>query len=379
MIRAILLVAAISAPTNTTAVQAERPKSSVLATSAAPFPAGPYCGIYCLHRAMRSIGQEVPIEKLHEARYVGSNLGSSTAELVSGATDHGVSAVAIEGITADALRASECPIILHVAGNALSTRTNHWFLYLGDENGEARIYDPPQDIALVSYARLMAISDGVGIEIRSHPVRRLPIAMPSLRFMGLVLTGLVAIVALRNRAMERSPFPRGGHGWAALVRTCGAATVLASVGCALGIVYDATNADGLLRNSAAVASVTNKYLPELTAEVAMPDVRRVSNGEVVGVIIDARTASAYAQGHIPNAVNVPIDGGLFSHRAILNRSGTAAPVYVYCQGPQCLWAREVAFRLLADGFSDVRVFPGGWQAWSEQDSNHGQRRDTSPR
>jgi rhodanese-related sulfurtransferase len=81
------------------------------------------------------------------------------------------------------------------------------------------------------------------------------------------------------------------------------------------------------------------------------------------VFLDARTASAYDQGHVPGARSLPssVAGPAFSRDIRdLTHEGT---VVVYCEGGDCQSSLHLAERLEAEGFQDVRVMTGGWEEW----------------
>jgi len=84
------------------------------------------------------------------------------------------------------------------------------------------------------------------------------------------------------------------------------------------------------------------------------------------LIFDARPAPFFIQGHVPGALNLARDD--FAHdyqrlSAVL-KAASDKPVIVYCSGGVCHDSRLVANALLTLGFSDVRVFTGGWEVWS---------------
>lgn len=80
--------------------------------------------------------------------------------------------------------------------------------------------------------------------------------------------------------------------------------------------------------------------------------------------IDVRAPGAYAAGHIPYAVNIPLSEGKKEElikRLDLDR---AKPAIVYCGGGSCLDSLHLAQWLIAHkALDDVRVFQGGWQEW----------------
>jgi 3-mercaptopyruvate sulfurtransferase SseA len=78
--------------------------------------------------------------------------------------------------------------------------------------------------------------------------------------------------------------------------------------------------------------------------------------------VDARPASEFAEGHIPNAIHLPPHGHPGEAEA-LARLRTFSTVVVYDSGYACNMADAVASHLLADGLTDVRVLEGAWPAW----------------
>lgn len=81
------------------------------------------------------------------------------------------------------------------------------------------------------------------------------------------------------------------------------------------------------------------------------------------VLVDSRTAAEYAAGHIPGAVNAPLDS---PERALADLAAgrpLGRPIVVYCEGGDCQTSTAAA-RLIHDrGFRDVRVYQGGWADW----------------
>jgi rhodanese-related sulfurtransferase len=79
--------------------------------------------------------------------------------------------------------------------------------------------------------------------------------------------------------------------------------------------------------------------------------------------IDARRAGLYGEGHVPGARNMPAAeaGKAFpSYVPDLPRAGT---LVVYCEGGDCQSSLLLAKRLHDEGFKDIRLLTGGWEAW----------------
>lgn len=75
------------------------------------------------------------------------------------------------------------------------------------------------------------------------------------------------------------------------------------------------------------------------------------------VLLDVRTAEEYESGHIPNAINIPID----SLRERMNELDTRKKIYAYCQaGLRGYLAQRI---LKQSGFDKVLNLSGGYQTW----------------
>jgi rhodanese-related sulfurtransferase len=84
------------------------------------------------------------------------------------------------------------------------------------------------------------------------------------------------------------------------------------------------------------------------------------------LILDARPDAFFIQGHVPGALNLARDNFAHDYRRLSSvlKAPSDKPIIVYCSGGACHDSRLVANALLTLGFSNVRVFTGGWEAWS---------------
>jgi rhodanese-related sulfurtransferase len=99
------------------------------------------------------------------------------------------------------------------------------------------------------------------------------------------------------------------------------------------------------------------------------DVRTKLFGQKNVTFVDARDEPTYEQGHIPGAV--PLD----AEKAAANRSYFEAgisriprdhTVVVYCSGGTCDLSMQLARMLVAEKYTKVLVYEGGFSEWVEE-------------
>lgn len=85
-------------------------------------------------------------------------------------------------------------------------------------------------------------------------------------------------------------------------------------------------------------------------------------GEPDFVLVDVRSPSLYAGGHVPGAINIP-------HRELTAERLAAYPAetlfVVYCAGPHCNGAHRAAVRLAGLG-RPVKEMIGGVTGWQDE-------------
>jgi rhodanese-related sulfurtransferase len=82
------------------------------------------------------------------------------------------------------------------------------------------------------------------------------------------------------------------------------------------------------------------------------------------VLIDARPAKRYEEGHIAGAVSVPVSK-LKKEGAELLPSDKNIPLVFYCGGPTCGMSPKAAGIALKSGYKNVSVFLGGEPGWKK--------------
>ena len=101
------------------------------------------------------------------------------------------------------------------------------------------------------------------------------------------------------------------------------------------------------------------YQNKLNFEIDSWDLKVALEADEQVVVIDARSPEAYAQGHIPGAVNIPHRTMSADTTAHLDK---AALIVTYCDGIGCNASTKGALRMLELGFR-VKELIGGLDWW----------------
>ncbi|NCO38058.1 MAG: hypothetical protein COZ06_18150 [Armatimonadetes bacterium CG_4_10_14_3_um_filter_66_18] len=144
------------------------------------------------------------------------------------------------------------------------------------------------------------------------------------------------------------------------------AALLALSGSVLGLVVNAVRPHGLplgyaaLKQQGALDPV--KRLVGEGKGVALATVQTAMR-EGTAILVDARPRQDYEAGHLVGAFSIPFNdfGAPFERfRRVFPRETS---LIVYCGGGTCTDSVEVLDKLLAQGYVDVKLFPGGWEEW----------------
>lgn len=98
-------------------------------------------------------------------------------------------------------------------------------------------------------------------------------------------------------------------------------------------------------------------------EITTDDLREKIERRDDFVLVDALGPISYAGAHLPGAINIPPKS--CDDLAARRIPDLGTEVVVYCAGPDCESSVEVAERLVELGYSNVRHFAGGKQAWRD--------------
>ena len=110
---------------------------------------------------------------------------------------------------------------------------------------------------------------------------------------------------------------------------------------------------GLLPDTSHVPSNT-------TLQVDFPVVYKLWK-QKQAVFVDARSAAHFRRGHIPGAINVPINRIVMHLKDLPTDKET--PLITYCGSITCPNAYQLMDVLLGHGYYNVRFFPRGLRGW----------------
>jgi rhodanese-related sulfurtransferase len=126
----------------------------------------------------------------------------------------------------------------------------------------------------------------------------------------------------------------------------------------LGVAYTFVTHQGFFFKTQPVHSAAASNMEMITLATAK-DLFASNNP----LFIDARHEFDYQAGHIRGAVNIPLK--LFdTHFTRLDKISKGMLLIVYCDGAECNSSIELAVKLTESGFTNVKVFFGGWQEWN---------------
>ena len=100
-------------------------------------------------------------------------------------------------------------------------------------------------------------------------------------------------------------------------------------------------------------------LPEISLAELTQSLRSM-NPPVVAEILGPQY---FARGHLPGALNLPLEG--LAERAAQLLPDKRASLVVYCASSTCQNSDIAQRKLRSLGYQDVRVFKGGKAAWQE--------------
>jgi rhodanese-related sulfurtransferase len=81
------------------------------------------------------------------------------------------------------------------------------------------------------------------------------------------------------------------------------------------------------------------------------------------IVAEILGPQAFASGHLPSAINLPLEG--FAENAPRALPQRDADIVVYCASSTCQNSDIAARKLVSLGYRNVRVYRGGKAAWKD--------------
>jgi rhodanese-related sulfurtransferase len=138
------------------------------------------------------------------------------------------------------------------------------------------------------------------------------------------------------------------------------AGILTLVAGALGLVYTSATEKGMFARTGQPKTADRGTIP--APSMISLDTARTSFESGAAVFVDARHDFDYNLGHIKGALSLPLKD-YDQKKGILGGIAKDRLLIVYCDGAECNSSIELSVKLMKTGFSDVKIFFGGWREW----------------
>jgi rhodanese-related sulfurtransferase len=256
-------------------------------------------------------------------------------------------------------------MILHVAGGDQLEDYNHWILFLGFDRGKAHIADSVDGKYSLPLAQILARWDGNAIFVSNKPIKAAHVQLPEFlifaQYAGFAFVAIVVVCSGQKYALDRvaNYATRISSLWN---KSCGFVAISVA-GLLIGISIHAIDPSGFIANPDVISFVAAAQIESYVDRLSYDELQRMTKSSEV-IFVDARWASDYRAGHIPDAYNVPINTTSVQRRQILQEVNHNQTIIVYCQSPGCRYADIVATGLIRDGYELVVIYPGGWSEWN---------------
>lgn len=137
------------------------------------------------------------------------------------------------------------------------------------------------------------------------------------------------------------------------------ALVIQILGIGAGLIYTVIFSEQLLFGEVETSEKQDDII-----YVSLEALQNIIQSKSKILLIDGRSESAYHEGHIPGAVNIPYIQHDYFFWQLLDDVARETPIIVYCSGKNCNVSVKLAKSLSRKyGFVNVQVFEGGWEEW----------------
>jgi rhodanese-related sulfurtransferase len=98
-------------------------------------------------------------------------------------------------------------------------------------------------------------------------------------------------------------------------------------------------------------------------EISVEELAARLNGSNPPVVAEILGPQYFSTGHLPGAINLPLEG--FAESAVRHLPNKSADIIVYCASATCQNSDIAARKLQSLGYQNVRIFRGGKAAWKD--------------
>ncbi len=100
-------------------------------------------------------------------------------------------------------------------------------------------------------------------------------------------------------------------------------------------------------------------------EISDPDLMKKIVEKKDNIILDVRNKDSYDEGHIPGALSFPLHEFDNVIEKLLELTTPVSSLVVYCSSIECSDSHTFAQQLNDMGFSNFKVYAGGYREWEE--------------
>lgn len=327
-----------------------------------------HCRIHALIAAASSLGIKHPPELLFDrSRYVSHRDGSDLNDLESAAKSMGLATKIFRSNSVDGLIGIGQPTLVQLSDQR-NNEGRHWFAVLGQESGKISVFENVLGQRLIDRDEFAVAWDGGGM-IVAHDQTTADRAVLGLRlfewfqrfsFAAAAVLGLMLVHAIIQRLNLDVRKAR-----ACLLAVIG----MVCLGVPTGFAFSTSwkhRTSNLLAGRRCWKTAADWQQDDKAATLKfVRSLEELTNP----TIVDCRLTADYRRGHIPNAINLPLQTDRIAWQPVIEKSRTGSPVILYCQSAQCRWAEIAAGRLACLGIESA-IYSGGYQRFQEMNDGH---------
>lgn len=114
-----------------------------------------------------------------------------------------------------------------------------------------------------------------------------------------------------------------------------------------------------------VRALSKNDTVDATIEIILPEQMLDMVQDKTQHILDVRPREIYDQGHLPHAISFPLMEFDEKISHFLSTMDRQSAILVYCSSFECTDSHTVAQRLTHMGYTNIKVFSGGFRLWQD--------------